>query len=434
MPVQPETAVYRAPTDSPMPTNAPASVATAGLPQAAIATSTAAGLPQHPSAGNGTVQPVQPDCDPQAHCDPIFVTQPYLPPLQEFMQYLEGIWERKVLTNNGPCHQELERRLGEYLGLEQISLFANGTLALMTAMQALDLAGEVITTPYSFVATSHALLWNRLQPVFVDIDPGTLNLQPACIEAAITQHTTAILPTHCYGHPCDVAAIQAIADRHGLKVIYDAAHAFGVADAGGSILRHGDLSVLSFHATKVFNTFEGGAIVSPDAETKQRIDRLKNFGFVDETTVMEPGINGKMSEINAAFGLLQLKHVDSVLAERGRIDDFYRQRLAQVGGIACLTGTAERHNAAYFPILVRPDYPISRDALHALFKCKNIHTRRYFHPPISSFPMYSALPSAAPAALPNTYRAAEQVICLPIYPGLPISVAETIVATIAGAH
>ncbi|MEB2181595.1 DegT/DnrJ/EryC1/StrS family aminotransferase [Xanthomonas campestris pv. campestris] len=377
---------------------------------------------------------VAPTCDTQAPYGPIFVTQPYLPPLEEFLPFLEDIWERKVLTNNGPCHQELERCLGQYLGLEHISLFANGTLALMTALQALDLAGEVITTPYSFVATSHALLWNRLQPVFVDIDPGTLNLHPGRIEAAITSRTTAILPMHCYGHPCDVAAIQAIADRLGLKVIYDAAHAFGVADAGGSILRHGDLSVLSFHATKVFNTFEGGAIVSPDADTKQRIDHLKNFGFVDETTVVEPGINGKMSEINAAFGLLQLKHIDAVLDERRRIDAFYRQRLAQVRGITCITGNARRHNASYFPILVESDYPLGRDALYALFKRKNIHTRRYFHPPISSFPMYSALPSAAPTHLPNTYRTADRVICLPIYPGLPASVAETIVATIVNAY
>lgn len=402
-------------------------------PAAAGSHYTEASSPVAGTNGEGPATLSPPACDPQAGRDPVFVTQPYLPPLHEFLPYLEGIWERKVLTNNGPCHQELERCLGDYLGLKHVSLFANGTLALMTGLQALDLAGEVITTPYSFVATSHSLLWNRLQPVFVDIDPETLNLHPDRIGAAITSRTTAILPMHCYGNPCDVAAIKAIADCHGLKVIYDAAHAFGVTDSGGSILRHGDLSVLSFHATKVFNTFEGGAIVSPDAETKQRIDHLKNFGFVDETTVVEPGINGKMSEINAAFGLLQLKHIDEVLAERRRIAAFYRQHLTQVCGITCLTSSAKRHNASYFPIFVEAGYPLDRDALYALFKRKNIHTRRYFYPPITSFPMYSALQSACPAGLPNTYSAADRVICLPIYPGLPDEVVQTVVDTIANA-
>lgn len=247
---------------------------------------------------------------------PIYVTRPLLPPLEAFLPYLEQIWEGKWLTNNGPFHQQFEQALCDHLGVGNVSLFANGTLALVTALQAMRITGEVITTPYSFVATAHSLLWNGIKPVFVDIDPRTLNLDPDKIEAAITPQTTAILPVHCYGHPCDVARIQEIADNYRLKVIYDAAHAFGVRCNGESVLRHGDLSVLSFHATKVFNTFEGGAIVSPDAKTKRHVDHLKNFGFVDEVTVVASGINGKMSEINAAFGVLQLKGIDAALQQR----------------------------------------------------------------------------------------------------------------------
>ncbi len=257
----------------------------------------------------------------------IFVTKPTLPPLEEFVPYLQQIWDNKVLTNGGPFHEQLEQELCEYLGVEHICLFTNGTIALVTALQALRITGEVITTPYSFVATSHSLLWNGIKPVFADIDPNTLNLDPARIEAAITPQTTAIMPVHCYGHPCDVDAIQKIADNYNLKVIYDAAHAFGVQCHCGSVLNHGDLSVLSFHATKVFNTFEGGAIVCPDAKTKVRIDQLKNFGHVGEVTVVAPGINGKMSEFNAALGLLQLKYIDQALARRKEIDAAYRERL-----------------------------------------------------------------------------------------------------------
>jgi len=248
--------------------------------------------------------------------DPIYVTRPFLPPLEELLPYLEQIWANRQLTNGGPFHQQLEQALCEYLGVEHISLFANGTLALVTALQAMRITGEVITTPYSFVATAHSLLWNGIRPVFVDIDPETLNLDPTKIEAAITPQTTAILPVHVYGRPCDTKKIQAIADTYGLKVIYDAAHAFAVEDEGGSIMRHGDLSILSFHATKVFTTFEGGAIVSSDEKTKKRIDYLKNFGFADEVTVVAPGINGKMNEFQAAVGLAQLKHIDNALAER----------------------------------------------------------------------------------------------------------------------
>lgn len=363
---------------------------------------------------------------------PIYVTQPYLPPLEEFIPYLEKIWESRTLTNCGPYHQQFETALQQFLGVEHVALFANGTLGLVTALQSLRITGEVITTPYSFVATSHSLLWNGIKPVFVDIDPNTLNLDPARIEAAITPQTTAIMPVHCYGHPCDVHAIQRIADDYNLKVIYDAAHAFGVSDAGGSLLRHGDLSVLSFHATKVFNTFEGGAIVCPDAKTKHRIDHLKNFGFVDEITVAASGINGKMSELNAAMGLLQLRHFDHVVARRRAIDSAYRTLLRNVPGVRCLDGVNEKDaNYAYFPILVDSDYPLSRDGLYQKLKDSNIHPRRYFHPLISDFPMYRGLPSAHRDNLPVASQAARQVLCLPIYPDLEISEVERIAALIA---
>lgn len=350
---------------------------------------------------------------------PIYVTQPYLPPLEEFMPYLEQIWENKVLTNGGPFHQQLEKALCEYLGVEHIALFTNGTIALVTALQALRVTGEVITTPYSFVATSHSLLWNGIKPVFVDIDPDTLNLDPAKIEVAITPQTTAIMPVHCYGHPCDVEAIQKIADNYNLKVIYDAAHAFGVQDAGGSILRHGDLSVLSFHATKVFNTFEGGAIVCPDAKTKLRIDQLKNFGFVDEVTVVAPGINGKMSEFNAALGMLQLKSIDQAMLRRREIDSTYRQGLKEAKGIWCLGDAGEKEaNYSYFAVLVQSDYPLARDVLYQKLKDKGIHARRYFYPLISDFPMYRGLHSAHRDNLPVASDVAQKVLCLPIYPAL----------------
>lgn len=358
---------------------------------------------------------------------PIYVTQPHLPPLEEFIPYLQQIWDKKILTNGGPFHQQLEQALCEFLGVKYISLFTNGTIALVTALQALRIAGEVITTPYSFVATSHALLWNGIKPVFVDIDPITFNLDPEKIEAAITPQTTAIMPVHCYGHPCDVEAIQKIADNYNLKVIYDAAHAFGVKDAGGSILRHGDLSVLSFHATKVFNTFEGGAIICPDEKTKIRIDHLKNFGHVGEVTVVAPGINGKMSEFNAALGLLQLKYIDQALARRRDIDVAYRERLKNVRGIHCLNEAGEKvANFAYFPILVQVDYPLSRDALYQKLKDNGIHPRRYFYPLITDFPMYRGLPSAHQDNLPVASAAARQVLCLPIYPDLEMSVVDEI--------
>jgi len=363
----------------------------------------------------------------------IYVTQPVLPPLEEFLPYLKLIWDNKILTNGGPFHQQLEQALCDYLGVKHLALFTNGTLALVTALQALRITGEVVTTPYSFVATAHSLLWNGIKPVFVDIDPNTLNLDPDKIEAAITPQTTAIMPVHCYGHPCDVERIQKIADTYGLKVVYDAAHAFGVQNHEGSILNHGDLSILSFHATKVFNTFEGGAIICPDAKTKQRIDHLKNFGFVDEVTVVAPGINGKMSELNAAFGLLQLKGIDAAIQKRKVIDVHYREGLVGIKGIHCLDDAGEQvANYSYFPILVQSDYPLSRDALYQKLKDNGIYARRYFYPLISDFPMYRGLPSAAQSNLPAAKKAANQVICLPIYPTLEVSDQERIISLIAG--
>ncbi len=350
----------------------------------------------------------------------ILVTKPALPPLEDFLPHLEKIWNSRILTNGGPFHQRLEDELSSYLGVEHISLFNNGTLALVTAIQALRLSGEVITTPFSFVATSHALWWNGMKPVFVDIDPNTLNLDPRRIEAAITPHTTAILPVHCYGTPCDTAAIDNIASTYNLKVLYDAAHTFGVREQNGqSLLSAGDMSVLSFHATKVFHTLEGGAIISPDAKSKQRVDRLKNFGIVDETTVVAPGINGKMNEVCAAVGLALLDHVDRLIARRREIDELYRIRLSGVAGIRCLPRPEGlRHNYAYFPILVGPEYALNRDELYFRMKEMDIHPRRYFYPLISEFPMYRGLPSAHPGNLPTARQAAEQVLCLPIYPDL----------------
>ncbi|WP_210397607.1 DegT/DnrJ/EryC1/StrS family aminotransferase [Motiliproteus sediminis] len=350
---------------------------------------------------------------------PIYVTQPDLPPLEEFIPYLEKIWENKILTNGGPFHQQLEKALCEYLGVEHLALFANGTLALVTALQALRVNGEVITTPYSFVATAHSLLWNGIKPVFVDLKPGSFNLDPGKIEAAITPQTTAILPVHCYGYPCDVEHIQEIADTYGLKVIYDAAHAFGVQDQGGSVLRYGDLSIVSFHATKVFNTFEGGAIICPDAKTKKRIDYLKNFGIADETTVIAPGINGKMNEVQAAMGLLQLEHVDEAIMRRLEIDRLYRQGLGGCKGLFIPElPTTSRHNFSYFPVLVERDYPLSRDALYEALKSLGIYSRRYFYPLISEFSMYRELSSAHKGNLPIASDMSSKVLCLPIYPSL----------------
>ncbi|MBK8802755.1 MAG: DegT/DnrJ/EryC1/StrS family aminotransferase [Fibrobacteres bacterium] len=352
----------------------------------------------------------------------IYVTQPNMPPLEEFTAYLEQIWESKWLTNQGPFHQELEEKLCTYLGVDHISLFSNGTLALLTALQALHIGGEVITTPFSFVATTHALWWNNIKPVFVDIDPKTFNLDPDRIEAAITPQTSAILPVHVYGNPCANDRIQQIADTYGLKVIYDAAHAFGIKQNDVSVLRQGDLSVLSFHSTKVFTTIEGGAIVSPDLKTKVRIDYLKNFGFADEVTVVAPGINAKLNEIQSAYGLLQLKHVDENIRLRSVVDRTYREQLTGIPGLHVMDIPLNvDHNYGYFPITIdEAAYGRSRDQVYDLLKEQGIYTRRYFYPLISEFPVYRGLPSATPANLPVAHRAAQSVLCLPIYPALTI--------------
>jgi dTDP-4-amino-4,6-dideoxygalactose transaminase len=349
----------------------------------------------------------------------IFVTQPYLPPLEEFIPYLEKIWSNKILTNGGEFHQLFEKELAEYLGVKYLSLFTNGTLALVTALQALRITGEVITTPFSFVATTHSLWWNNIKPVFVDIEPETYNLDPKKIESAITPRTTAILPVHVYGNPCNVCEIKEIADKFGLKIIYDACHAFGVKIYGESILNFGDLSVLSFHATKAFNTFEGGAIVCHDIETKQRIDYLKNFGFADETTIVIPGINAKMSEFNAALGLLQLKYVDKSIDKRKQIAEYYREKLKNIKGIKILNDIKGiRHTYTYFPILIEKDFPFTRDEVYEKLKEYNIFTRRYFYPLISKFPAYRNLESSKEYNLRTANIIAIKVLCLPIYPDL----------------
>lgn len=359
---------------------------------------------------------------------PIFVTEPHLPPLEQFIPYLQKIWDTRRLTNSGPFHEQLERELADYLGVDHVSLFSNGTLALVTALQALRVTGEVITTPYTFAATAHSLLWNGLKPVFVDVDPKSCNLDPERIEEAITPATTAILPVHCYGLPCDTDRIQRIADIYGLKVIYDAAHAFGVRENGVSVLNHGDMSILSFHATKVFNTFEGGAIICRDGRTKQRIDYLKNFGFADEVTVVAPGINGKMNEVSAAMGLLQLTHIDKALGKRAEIYERYSRAFANISTLRLQNiPTGLEWNYAYCPLFVLPGHPVSRDDLYMRMSSRNLHGRRYFYPLISSFPMYRGLASATRDNLPHAAALSEQVICIPIYPSLDSSDQDRII-------
>ena len=362
----------------------------------------------------------------------ITVTQPCLPPLEEFLPYLQQIWDNKWLTNNGPLHQQLEQELADYLGVKYISLFSNGTLALMTALQALNIQGEVITTPFSFVATTHSLWWNKIKPVFVDVEPGYLNLDPSKIEAAITPATTAIMPVHVYGNPCQMDEIQRIADKHGLKVIYDAAHAFGVQKDNVSVLNQGDLSVLSFHATKVFSTLEGGAIICHTEKMKHHIDNLKNFGFRGETVVEEPGINAKMNEMQAAYGLLQLKYIDGFISKRKSITELYRQLLSGVPGIRFLPemkGVISSYS--YFPVLIDEEvYGRSRDALYEKLKENNIFSRRYFYPLISTFEPYRELSSATTENLPVAVNASLKVLCLPIYVDLTLQDVELIVTII----
>lgn len=350
----------------------------------------------------------------------ITVTSPLLPSLDDFHEELRHIWDARWITNNGDYHRRLEQALAEYLGVPYLSLFTNGTLPLITALQALRVTGEVITTPYSFVATTHALWWNGIRPVFVDIDPQTGNLDPERIEAAITPRTTAIMPVHVYGKPCDTERIREIADRYGLRVIYDAAHAFGVRVGGRSLLLEGDMSTLSFHATKVYNTVEGGALVVHDAATKKRIDYLKNFGFAGETTVVGPGINGKMDELRAAYGLLNLRQVDTAIAARRRVALRYREALRDVEGVTYFDDMeGVRHNYSYFPIFVdETRYGMSRDALYEHMRQRGVLGRRYFYPLISEFSTYRGLPSAAPGNLPQAHRMADSVICLPIHHAL----------------
>lgn len=348
---------------------------------------------------------------------PILVNQPFLPPLEEFNEYLKQIWESKWLTNNGRFHQEFEKALAEYLNVPYISLFTNGALALNTAIQALRISGEVITTPFSFVATTHSLHWNSIKPVFVDIDPLTCNIDSSKIEAAISPKTTAILPVHVYGHPCNIDEIQRIADIYGLKVIYDAAHTFGGRYKGNSLAAYGELSILSFHATKVFNTFEGGAIVVHDEKLKKRIDYLKNFGFADEVTVVGPGTNAKMNEVQAAMGLLQLKYIDENIHYRKVLGELYYKLLNDIQGVTYLKPCAGlEYNYSYLPVFIdRTQYSCSRDELYEYLKTKGIYARRYFYPLISDFPTYRGLPSAIESNLTTAKKIAETVLCLPLH-------------------
>lgn len=351
----------------------------------------------------------------------ILVTQPSLPDLTDYVEKLKQIWESKWLTNNGPFHQEFEKKLAEHLGVPYVSLFSNGTLALMVALKVLDIKGEVITTPYTFVATAHSLMWNNITPVFADVDPVYGNLDVQAVEKLITEKTTAIMPVHVYGNPVDVEGFEKLAKKYNVKIIYDAAHAFGVEKEGNSILNYGDLSILSFHATKTFNTVEGGAIISHDAETKKQIDYLKNFGFENETSVVTLGINAKMNELIAAFGLLQLKDIDKSIVRRKKVAGKYRELLKEVKGIRFLEDMdGVKHNYSYFPIFVEKEYRLARDELYEKLKKNNIFGRRYFYPLVSEFPMYKDLQTANKENLKNATKLAEEVICLPIYDDLDI--------------
>ena len=364
--------------------------------------------------------------------DTITVTSPLLPDLRELEELLEDIWRRKWITNNGHYHQELERSLGEYLKVPYVSLFTNGTLPLITALQALRVTGEVVTTPYSFVATTHALWWNGIKPVFVDVDPATGNMDPTKIEAAITPRTTAIMPVHVYGRPCDTSAIQEVADKYGLRVIYEDAHAFGVEVEGERVLKEGDMSTLSFHATKVYNTVEGGALIMRDERTKRRIDYLKNFGFAGETEVVAPGINSKMDEVRAAYGLLNLRQVDAAIEARRRVATRYREALRGVEGITFFDDVpGVRHNYSYFPVFVDAEkYGMTRDELYFKMRERGVLGRRYFYPLISTFSTYRGLESARPENLPNAHKLAEEVICLPMHHALTEEDVERVVEVI----
>lgn len=362
----------------------------------------------------------------------ITVTSPLLPNLDEFNEMLKSIWYSKWVTNNGSFHKQLECELANYLKVPYVSLFTNGTLPLLTALQALRVTGEVITTPYSFVATTHCIWWNGCKPVFVDIDPSTGNIDPDKIEAAITPKTTAIMPVHVYGKPCDTQKIQDIADKYGLKVIYDAAHAFGVEVNGESILKAGDMSTLSFHATKVYNTLEGGALVMKDEATKKRIDYLKNFGFAGETEVVAPGINSKVDEVRAAYGLLNLRQVDNAIEARHKVAIQYRDALRNIEGISFMDDMpGVKHNYSYFPIFIDEEkFGMTRDDLYYKMKLQNILGRRYFYPLISEFSTYRGLPSAVKENLPNAHKMANSVICLPMHHQLNSLDIERIIGSI----
>lgn len=360
---------------------------------------------------------------------PVYVTRPQMPSLEDYVRKLEVIWQTHWLTNSGPFHTEFEKKLADYLGIKHLNLFVNATIALIVALKSLEIGeGEVITTPFTFPATVHVLWWNRLTPVFCDIEEKTFNIDPEKIESLITPQTKAILPVHVYGNPCDVVAIQEIADRHSLKVIYDAAHVFGVKLNGESILRYGDISALSFHATKLFNTIEGGALICRNNEIKEKIRFLKNFGIAGEETVIGPGINGKMNEFQAAFGLLELELVEREIQDRKRLTEQYRQGLKGIAGICCqedLPGVT--HNYGYFPILVEPTlYGCDRNELYQLLKKCNIYTRKYFYPLCSDYACYSGLPSARPELLPAARRVSSQVLCLPLYGDLDKDVVDVI--------
>ena len=346
------------------------------------------------------------------------VTQPNMPPIEDYLESLKRIWTSKILTNKGEIHDELSAQLSEYLKVQHLSLCSSGTMGLLIALKALNLKGEVITTPYTFAATSNALMWSGLKPIFVDIEEATFNMDPSKIESAITKNTSAILAVHAYGNPCKMEAIKEIAQRHNLKIIYDAAHAFGVEDKSKSILEFGDISVLSFHATKIFTTGEGGAIISRDADTKQTVDRLINFGLDHEFNIQHCGINGKLSELHAAFGLAQLKNINQVIKKNSEVDGLYRQSLKKYEGIACWQSTASKQNYSYFPISIKDTYPITRDALYEKMILNSIGARRYFYPLVSELSLYQNLPSASVANLPIANKMAKQILCLPIYANL----------------
>lgn len=369
---------------------------------------------------------------PQKLPNSIFVSKPFLPPLAELLPALEKIWDSRVLTNYGPFHEELEFQLCRYLGVKHISLISNATLALSIALKASGISGEVITTPFSFAATTQALLWNNLTPVFIDIDSTNLNINPNKIEAAITSKTSAILPVHCYGNPCDIDAISSIAKTYDLKVIYDAAHAFGVKCHCGSLLNHGDYSVVSFHATKVFNTFEGGAIVSPDIESKKKVDLMRNFGIFGETSVLSEGLNGKMNEISSALGLLQLQYIDEAISKRKLVADFYLNSLRDTRGIQIVGPFDQiRHNYSYFPILVTDEFPLSRNELYDSLRARGIFVRRYFYPLLSDHSIFRKLSSISHEGLSCAEQAAERILCLPIYPDISSSELDFITASIS---